>query len=100
MKYRLGNGKKIKEVGETLELVCPECRKKVNFSVFSNDEKTIVPEFPLIKSGTVFFLVCPNCSKVYGVEESTGKNFKKGEMLAIGNYSLKELTEFEAFKHE
>ncbi len=100
MNYRIGNNKKIKELGETLELVCPNCNNKVKFSVFSNAEMRLVPEFPIVKNGNVYFLVCPECSKIYGIEESTGNNFKKGEKLSIGNYSLKELKEFEAFNHD
>ena len=99
MAYRLGNNKKVKDVCETLELTCPNCNKKVNFAVYSNGEMDIVPEFPIIKNGTVYFLVCPSCAKVYGVEETTGKNFKKGEKLSIGNFSLTELKEFKAFEH-
>ena len=99
MNYRLGNNKKIKEVGETLELTCPNCNKKVNFSVFSNGELDIIPELPILKNGTVYFLVCPSCSKLYGVDEKVGNSFKKGEKLSIGNFDLKELKEFKAFEH-
>ena len=98
MNYRVGNNAKIKEIGQTVELTCPNCNKKVNFSVFSNKEMEIVPEFPIVKNSTVFFLICPSCAKAYGVAEDIGKNFKKGEMLSIGNYSLKELKEFKAFE--
>ena len=94
MEYRIGTDVKIKEQGETMELTCPNCNKKVNFSVFSNKKTTLVPKFPIVKSGNVFFLVCPECSKVYGVNDKQGKSFKKGEKLSIGNYDLFELEEF------
>lgn len=100
MSYRLGNNKKIKEVGETLELTCPSCNEKVSFSVFSNGDMKLIPKFPLVKNGTVYFLVCPNCSKIYGVNENAGKNFKKGEKLSIGNYDLYELKEFRMFDND
>ena len=99
MNYRLGNNKNIKTVGETVELTCPDCGEKVSFSVFSNKEMTLVPKFPLVKNGVVYFLVCPNCSHVYGVDEKLGNSFKKGEKLSIGNFDLKELKEFKAFEH-
>ena len=94
MEYRLGNGKKIDAHGETASLTCPHCGKKVTMSLFSNGETTLIPEFPLFKSGKVFFAVCPECSAVFGVEERAGKAFVKGEPLALGNYDLKELTQF------
>ncbi len=95
MEYRLGNNKKIKSVGETTELTCPTCGKKVNMSVFSNGELRLSAEFPIVSSGTVYFLICPSCSSVYGVDEDKGNTFKKGEKLAIGDYDLKELKAFE-----
>ncbi len=95
MDYRLGNNKKIKSLGETLELTCPKCGKKVNFSLFSNAELRLSAEFPIVSSGTVYFLVCPECSGIFGIDEEKGNSFKKGEKLAIGNYDLKELKAFE-----
>lgn len=94
MEYRTGNNKKIIEHGETVELTCPNCNKKVNFSLFSNKKASLTSEFPILKNSNVYFLVCPECAKVYGVDESFGKNFKKGEKLAIGNFDFKELEEF------
>lgn len=95
MDYRLGNNKKIKTVGETEMLTCPKCENAVVMSVYSNGEMRLSPEFPIVSSGTVYFLVCPSCGAVFGVDEDKGNNFKKGEKLSIGNYDLKEL---EAFK--
>ena len=94
MEYRLGNEKKIESKGETVTLTCPKCQKKVKMAVFSNGEKRLIPKFPIVKSGTVFFLVCPECSSVFGVNEEAGKVFSKGEKLAIGNFDLKELKKF------
>ena len=98
MAYRLGNKKEIEPLGETAPLVCPSCSKKVSFSVFSNGELRLVPKFPVVKNGKVFFLVCPACSSVFGVNEAQGKSFEKGETLSIGNFDLKELIEFKAFE--
>lgn len=94
MEYRLGNSKKIHSQGETTELVCPKCDSKTSMTVFTNSETRMSAQFPLVKTGNVFFLVCPKCSAVFGVDESKGKTFKKGEKLAIGNFDLKELKEF------
>lgn len=94
MEYRLGTNLKIKSQGETLELICPNCNNKVHFLVFSNNKTDLIPKFPVVKPGTVFFLVCPSCSKIYGVDEQVGKKFKKGEPLSIGNFDLKELEKF------
>ena len=95
MEYRLGNAKTIQSIGETEEIVCPSCAEKVHFSVFSNGETKLIPQFPIVKSGKVFFLVCPKCSSVFGIDEDKGKVFSKGEKLAIGNYDLKDLKKFE-----
>lgn len=94
MEYRLGNSLKIKEIGQTTLLTCPKCNSKVNLSVFSNFNARLVAQFPLFKTENVYFLVCPSCSSVFGVNEEKGINFKSGEPLAIGNYDLKELKEF------
>lgn len=94
MTYRLGNFKRIKELGKTVSLTCPNCNKEVEFSVFTNGKLELIPKFPLVKGESVYFLVCPNCSAVYGVRESAGKTFREGEKLAIGNYDLKELEPF------
>ncbi|MCR5208272.1 MAG: CpXC domain-containing protein [Eubacterium sp.] len=94
MDYRLGNNKKIKEVGHTVDIVCPKCSHKVKLSVFSNAELRLTPELPIVSNGTVYFLVCPSCGAVFGVDEDKGNIFKKGEKLAIGNFDLKELKSF------
>ena len=95
MNYKLGNNREIDSVGETTPLTCPNCNKKVKLSVFSNKELRIIPEFPILKNGMVYFLVCPECSSLFGVDEEKGKTFSKGEPLAIGNYDLKELKKYE-----
>ncbi len=94
MNYRLGNSKDIDFIGETELITCPKCGSKVLMSVFSNAETRFKAQLPFVTSGKVYFLVCPACSSVFGVEESTGNVFKKGEKLAIGNFDLKELEGF------
>ena len=93
MEYRIGNAKKIKEHGLTALLTCPKCQKKVQFSVFSNGETTLSAEPPFVGNGNVYFLVCPECSAVFGVDESKGDLFKK-DKLGIGNFDFIELKEF------
>ena len=94
MEYRLGKDKRISSQGQTALLECPKCKNKVNFSVFTNANLSLKPEFPVLKIEDVYFLVCPKCGGVFGVDNSKGKSFKKGEELAIGNYDLKELKKF------
>lgn len=96
MDYRLGKSLRITERGQTTELECPKCKKKVVFSVFTNNDTKLVSSLPFIKNEDIYFLVCPECAGVFGVDTAKGKNFKKGEKLAIGNYDLKELKEFSA----
>ena len=95
MEYRLGNAKKIEAHGETEPLICPHCEKRVKMSLFSNGETTLIARFPIVQNGKVFFAVCPECSAVFGVEERAGKAFIKGAPLALGNYDLKELEQFD-----
>lgn len=94
MEYRLGNSKKVKSRGETVEIVCPECNNKVNFGVFSNFERRLAVKPTLLDCQTVYFLVCPKCASVFTVNEANGDSFKKGEKLSIGNYDLKPLKKF------
>lgn len=94
MKYRLGNSIKMFDKGKTIELECPNCKKEVEFSMFSNRDTKLTSNFPLIKTENVYLLVCPRCSSCYTVDNAKGKTFEKGEKLAIGNFDLKELKEY------
>ena len=96
MEYRFGNSKKVHSIGETNELTCPNCSKRVKFSVFSNFELRLAADFPFFDSGNVYVLVCPKCAGIFTVESEKGKLFKKGEKLAIGDFDLKEPKKFEA----
>ncbi|MBQ9532171.1 MAG: hypothetical protein IJR70_08875 [Eubacterium sp.] len=95
MEYRFGNAIKIKEHGLTEKLTCPNCDKKVSFSVFSNSDGRLDSKFPFYKTCNVFILVCPECSSVFTVDEDKADTFKKGEKLSIGNFDLKEPEKFE-----
>ena len=66
--------------GETVELTCPNCKKKVNFGVFSNLERRFVPKVTLLDCNTVYFLVCPECASIYTVDVD---NFSKIKLLSI-----------------
>lgn len=94
MEYRLGNSMKIKDRGETLETICPNCKKVVKFGVFSNFERRIVPKITLFDCNTVFFLICPECAGIFTVDESKGEDFRKGNKFAITDTDLKPLEEF------
>lgn len=94
MEYRLGNSLRVKSRGETVELTCPHCKKEVKFGVFSNFERRLAPKITLLDCNTVYFLVCPECTSIYTVDEAKGDSFKKGEKLSIGNFDLKTLKEF------
>lgn len=95
MEYKLGNSKKIKSLGETEEITCPKCKKDVRLSVFSNLDTRAIAKLPLIKQSKVYFLVCPCCSAIYGVDESNGNTFKQGSPYAIMQGDLKELKQFD-----
>jgi uncharacterized protein YbaR (Trm112 family) len=95
MEYRLGNSKNVYSHGETTEILCPNCKKRVEFSVFTNFETRAIAKLPLIKAQNVYFLVCPNCASVYTVDEDKGKTFRKDSKLAILTGDLKELEQFD-----
>lgn len=96
MDYRLGKSLRIIERGQTVKLECPKCKKKVLFSVFTNNDTKLTASLPFITNEDVYFLVCPECAGVFGVDNGKGKNFKNGEKLAIGNFDLNELKEFKS----
>lgn len=94
MEYRLGNSRKIKSRGNTYELICPNCNKLVQFGIFSNYERRLIAELPLVDCKTVYFLVCPECSSIYTVDEEIGDEAKKGCKENIDESKLKPLKEF------
>lgn len=94
MEYKLGNSKKIKSFGETNDITCPNCKKDVKLSVFSNNDTRFIAKLPLIESNSIYFLVCPECSSIYTVNNSNGKSFKNGNKLSIMQGDLKNLKEF------
>lgn len=94
MQYKLGNSKKVYDKGETTLLECPNCKKKVKFEMFSNFDTRLKASFPLIESKNVYFVVCPNCAKVYGVEHDSAKEMKK-DKLAVGNFDITDLKPFD-----
>lgn len=94
MDYKLGNSKYLNEHGETEKICCPKCNNKVKLSVFSNFEARAIAKLPLIKTSNVYFLVCPKCSAVYGVDANNAKAFKNGSKFAIMQGDLKELEEY------
>ena len=94
MEYRLGNSKWIKNIGDTVEITCPDCSQKGKFGVFTNADTRLAAHFPLFTNKDVYFLICPKCATVYTVDESKGKTFKDGEPLSIGDFDLKKLKEF------
>lgn len=95
MEYKLGNSDRIYSHGETMALVCPKCNCKAKFPVFTNFEARLIAKFPLLKTGNVYFTVCPNCAAVFGIDASKGHSFRNGEELAIGNFDLQELELFD-----
>ena len=96
MDYRLGNNKKIKSLGETVELTCPQCENKVNMSVFSNSELTITAELPYVSTGNVYFLVCRTDNDLQSGDTATvhianGQSGYYSVTLALdGTYSVTE----------
>ena len=95
MEYKFGNSNKVFDKGETAEIVCPKCEKKVCFEVFSSAESRLKADFPFFSKDDVYILVCPECSSIFTVDEDKAKVFVKGEKLAIGNFDLKEPTKYE-----
>lgn len=94
LEYKLGNFKKLRDIGETQSLTCPECESKVVFHVFSNVDNELQGAFPFIKTSRVYFMICPACAARFAVDEDKGEAFAAGEKLAIGNFDFKKLKSF------
>ncbi len=92
--YRLGNSLKIKDRGETDELVCPECGGRVKLKLFKNMDIRLKAEFPVLDPHTVYFLVCPKCAGIFTVDEDQGDLLASGQKYAVGPYDLKKLRKF------
>lgn len=94
MDYRLGNSKKVYEAGQTVELTCPKCEEKTVMSIFSNFDARLTAEFPLFKANNVYFLICPKCSGIFGLNENKKYKIKKNTALEITQDDLMDLKEF------
>lgn len=94
MEYRLGNSLRVKSRGNTEKITCPNCKKDVEFGVFSNFERKLAVKPTLLDLNTVYFLICPECASIYTIDTVTGDLFAKGRKTAIDAWDLTELKEF------
>lgn len=94
MQYKLGNYKRIQDKGQTVQLTCPKCNKKVKFSIFKNAKFELTSKLPLVTEENIYFLVCPECASVFGADCKKVEDLIKGNSLSVGNFDLKELDIF------
>jgi len=81
MEYKIGNSNKIDSIGESVEITCPKCNQKTNFSVFSNLDTRFIPKFPLIYSKNVIFLFAQNAPQYSELTTKTEIYSEKAKSL-------------------
>lgn len=76
MEFRLGNSRWVHQRGETVSIVCPECKNKVNFGVFSNFERHLAVKATLLDCKNVYFLYALNVHLFLQLKKQEDKPFK------------------------
>ncbi len=91
MEMAIKTGEKLitKNHGKSNLVVCPDCGKEVNFSLFENIDLSSVALFLKKKSGC--FAVCPQCAGVFGVNENFIHEKERGTACAMTQSDLEKL---------
>ncbi len=76
-----------KKHGKSNLVVCPECKKEVSFALFENVDVSLVAAL-LKKSKGSCFAVCPNCAKVFSVNENYIREKERGTTCAMTQSDL------------
>ena len=71
-----------KSHGKSNRISCPECSKEVCFSLFENIDLSPVAAL-LKKNGGSCFAVCPECAKVFSVNENYIREKESGTVCAM-----------------
>lgn len=88
MNYKLGNSKRVLELGETQEQLCPACDKSTVFPVYKNGNLELIGEVPFIDTEFVYFTVCQQCKKCFCIQHQQGIAFEKGDKWAIRSHGF------------
>lgn len=76
-----------KKHGNSNLVVCPECKKEVSFALFENVDVSPVAAL-LKKTKGSCFAVCPNCAKVFSVNENYIREKERGTTCAMTQSDL------------
>lgn len=78
-----------KKHGKSNLVVCPGCKNEVNFALFENVDFSAVALLLKKKSGC--FAVCPQCARVFSVNENYIREKERGTACAMTQSDLEEL---------
>lgn len=78
-----------KSHGKSNRIVCPACKKEVEFSLFENIDLSLVAA--LLKKENGCFAVCPECAKVFSVNKNYIKEKESGTLCVMTESDLEEL---------
>lgn len=95
MEYRLGNFKKVKTTGKSVSTICPKCDSQIDTQLFYNGCLRLKSDFPLLDGENIYFLVCPHCSAIHGVNSQLGNKIARGKVTSVDKAELKELQPFD-----
>ena len=76
-----------KKHGNSNLVNCPECKKEVAFALFENIDISPVAAF-LNKTAGQYFAVCPNCAKIFAVNENYVREKERGTTCAMTQSDL------------
>lgn len=78
-----------KSHGKSNLVVCPGCKKEVNFALFENIDLSAIAL--LLKKKNGCFAVCPQCAKIFSVNENYIHEKERGTACAMTQSDLEEL---------
>lgn len=81
--YKLGNSKRVFDLGETQEQTCPKCKENAIFPVYKNLNLEITAKAPFLNDDSVYFTFCPYCKQSFLIPYEMGTAFEKGDHWAI-----------------
>lgn len=90
MNYKLGNTKRVSDLGVTQEQPCPKCSENAMFPVFKNLNLEIMAKAPFFDDASVYFTFCPHCKQSFVIPHAKGSAFEDGDDWAVRSYEFSE----------
>lgn len=83
MNYKLGNSRRVADLGLTQEQSCPKCREVSAFPVYKNLNFELMAKPPFFDDAPVYFTFCPNCMQSFVIPHQMGHAYEKGDEWAV-----------------